>query len=103
MRILPTYRHWSGWLLFPFRAYLVIAPFCLYACSFAPEAHKTKGAFAGAAVVVLLGYWLCTLIFIFAAAILFATRRRELAAENLWFAGIAFLIALFIAPMAAVS
>jgi hypothetical protein len=51
----------------------------------------------------LLGYWLCTLVFILAAAILFAARRRELVAENLLFAGIAFLIALFIAPMAAVS
>jgi hypothetical protein len=103
MQILPTYRHWSGWLLFPFRAYLLIAPVCLYLCSFAPEAHKTKGAFAGAVAVVLFGFMICTLVFILAAVVLFLIRRRELVAENLLFAGIAFLIALFIAPMAAVS
>jgi hypothetical protein len=103
MQIVPTYKHWSDWVLFPFRAYLVIAPVCLYVCSFAPEAHKTKGAFAGAATVVLLGYGLCFLVFILAAAILFFIRRRELVAENLLLAGITLLISLFIAPMAAVS
>jgi hypothetical protein len=81
---------------------MFIAPVCFFACSFAPAA-RNRGALAGAAAVVLLGYWLCTLVFILAAAILFAARRRELVAENLLFAGIAFLIALFIAPMAAVS
>ena len=103
MRLLPTNRHWSGWLLFPFRAYLIIAPVCLYLCSFAPETHKAKGAFAGAAAVVLFGCGICFLVFLLAAVILFLTHRRELIAETVLFAAIAFGISLLIAPLAAVS
>ena len=90
-------------MLFPFRAYLAVAPVCLFVWKFVTEGHRTKGAFAEAATPVLFGYMLCTVVFILAAAILFFTHRRELVVENLLFAGIAFLIFLFIAPMTAVS
>jgi hypothetical protein len=103
MRILPRYSHWSGWLLFPFRAYLVVAPVCLFFWKVATEGHRTKGALAEAVGPVLIGYWLCILVFILAAVVLFLTRHRELVAENLLCAGIAMLIAFSIAPMAAVS
>jgi hypothetical protein len=103
MHILPKDRHWSGWALFPFRAYLVVAPACLFIWNFATEGHRTKGALAEAAAPVLFGYMICSMVFILAAVILFFTHRRELVAENLLFAGVAFIIALFIAPMCAVS
>ena len=103
MRIFPTDKHWSGWLLFPFRAYLIVAPACLFVWKFATEGHRPKGGLAEATMPVLFGFMLCDVVFVLAAVILFFTNRRELVAENLLFAGITFLIAFFIAPMAAVS
>jgi hypothetical protein len=103
MRILPKDRHWSGWALFPFRAYLCIAPVCLFVWKFATEGHRPKGALAEAVTPVFLGCLICILVFVLAAAILFFTNRRKLVAENLMYAGIAMLIGFLIAPMAAAS
>lgn len=89
-------------MLFPFRAYLVVAPICLFVWKFATEGRRTGGALAEAAGPVLLGYMICTAVFMLAALIFFLTGRREFVRENLLFAGIAFFIATVIAPMAAV-
>ena len=90
-------------MLFPFRAYIIVAPICLFVWKFATDGHHTKGALAEAAAPVLFGFMICDLAFILAAVILYFTHRRELVAENLLFAGVTFLIAVMIAPMAAVS
>ena len=103
MRILPTDRKWSSLVLLPFKAYMVVAPFCLFFLKLATDGHRTKYGLADAAAIVLLGYLLCSVVFVLVAVILFFTHRREYVAENILLAGVALLIALLFSSLCAVS
>jgi|SRR5664279_147451 hypothetical protein len=104
MRVLPANRQaWIGLLLFPFKVYLPLGVVCLLAWKAATAGHRIHGALAEATGAVTCGYVLCVLIFVVTAAVRFATHRRELVAETLILAGIAFIIALLLLPWCATS
>lgn len=104
MRVFPTNREqWFGLLLFPFKAYLPVAIICLLIWKVATEGHRVRGGLAAAAGPVMFGYMICAVVFLALAAIRFFTHRRELVAETLLLAGVAFIIALLLAPWCAVS
>jgi len=90
-------------MLFPFKAFMVVAPFCLFFLRLATDGHSTKYGRADAAAVVMYGYLICSLVFALAAVILFFTHRRELVAENILLAGVAMLIGLLFSSLCAVS
>lgn len=90
-------------LLFPFKAYLFLAPAALWMWREASSEHYVRGALAEAVGRILLGCLLCFVVFLFGAAIRFFTKRRELVAENLIWAGVAFIIMYFLAPFAATA
>jgi hypothetical protein len=104
MRVLPDNRKaWMGMLLLPFTAYLPLGILSLIVWSAATGGHSVRGGFAEAAARVCCGYILCVFVFVLTAGIRFATHRRELVAEALILAGIAFIIALLLTPFCATS
>src|SRR5579862_882728 len=94
MRVFPVNRgEWFGLVVFAFKAYLPLGILCFLIWKVFTEGHRVRGGLAEAATPVGVGYLICTVIFLLAAVLLFVTRRRELVAETLLFAGIAFIIA----------
>ena len=94
---------WPEVMLFPFRIYMLLAPIGLFVWHELVLGNRVQVAFADATQRIVLGYMLCVTAFMLAAAACFASRRRELVAENLVLAGIAFLIMYFILPWCAGS
>jgi len=89
MRVFPANRdEWLGLVLFPFKAYLPIGVILVFFFG----TGAVRSGFATAAGVVMLGYVLCSFVFALAAVIRFFTHKRELVAETLLWAGVAFLI-----------
>jgi len=62
-------------LLFPFKAYLFLAPISFTAWELITSGHRIRGGRAEAMGMVGLGYFLCFAVFIF-AAICFAFARK---------------------------
>jgi hypothetical protein len=81
---------------------MLIAPVGLFLWREATWNQHVRGALAEATLPIVLGYLICFAVFVFAAAISFFA-RRERVAENLMFAGIAFIIFYLLAPMSATA
>jgi hypothetical protein len=98
MNIFPVTKaeRW-GLLLFPFKAYTLLAPIGLFLWHETTVGNHLRGASAEATGRVVLGYMVCVGIFLLAAAIRFMTGRRALVAESLLLAGVTFTIASFLA------
>lgn len=103
MHVIPhTRQEWFRFLLFPFRAFVVVAPICLFIWLAVTEGHRGRGARTEAAFPVALGLILCIGVFLVAALIQLVTRRRDAALLSFGFAGAAFLILYFyVLPMSA--
>jgi hypothetical protein len=93
MRIFPrTGQEWLSFLLFPFRAYVVVAPMCLLVWLSVTQGDLIRGGRAEAALPVALGLMICLAVFVLAALIQFIARRRDAALASFWFALAAFLL-----------
>jgi cbb3-type cytochrome oxidase subunit 1 len=102
MHIIPhTRQEWGRFILFPFRAFVVVAPICLLIWLGATEGHRIRGARAEAAFPVALGLILCVHVFLVAALIQLMARRREAAFLSFAFGFAAFLVMYLLLPMCA--
>jgi hypothetical protein len=93
MRVIPhTRQEWFRSILFPFRAYVVVAPICLLIWLAVTEGHRIRGARAEAAFPVALGLMLCVAVLLVTALIQLIARSRDAALASFGFAIVAFLI-----------
>jgi hypothetical protein len=92
MRMLPRTKHeWFGFILFPFKAYVVIAFVIARLCS--------RALWADAVIVsLLLGYVLSFIVLFLAALVLFICGRRDAALADIAFAGLALVFGWSLLP-----
>jgi hypothetical protein len=79
MNICPTNSP-ERWLLliFPFRAYVFLAPICFAVWEMGTTDHRFRGAWADAVGIIVLGYEICFLVFAVAALLFLILRKSDL-------------------------
>ena len=104
MRFTPDTRQgWFRFLLFPFKAYVIIAPISLMLCRGSTEGRRFRGATAEAAFPIALGLTLCVIVFVIAAIIQLIARRPRVALDSFVFAVATSLLLLEVLPMCATA
>lgn len=102
MRALPSNRReWLAFLLFPFKAYVVIAPIFFFVWDAATAGHRMRGVRAHVAAGIGSGYLICLLVFAITALIQVIARRRDAALTSFLFAVAIVVILYFWLPMCA--
>ena len=103
MHLIPhTRQEWLRLLVFPFRAFVLVAPAGLFIWLSATEGHRIRGARGEAALPVALGLMICVGVLLVAALVEFIARRRDAALVNVGFATAAFLVSVaWVLPMCA--
>jgi O-antigen/teichoic acid export membrane protein len=96
-----TKQEWLSHLLFPFRAYVVIVP--IWAVIQRYETFYVREEQMRAAGLILAGYAICVLVFIFAAVIQFIAHQRRSAWTSIAFAVGSFITLYFMLPMFALA
>jgi hypothetical protein len=109
MNVIPhTRQEWLRFLLFPFKAFVVVSPVVLLVW-FAALEHRglavnvVIGAQAEAAFPVALGLIGCVAVFLVVGLIQLVLRRRNAALMSFGFAVAAFLVLSWVLPMCAVA
>jgi len=102
MNFFPTSRR-DRWLLllFPFKAYVFVAPIWFYIWNELTTALRIRGAYEAAAAAIAFGYIGCLLTFLFAGPILFWIGWRKNAFTCPIYALATFMILLKWLPMCA--
>jgi len=91
MRVLPRNKQeWIDLILFPFKAYVVVAYVWLQICARLQGPRHYGGTEAEA--IVALGFFPCSLVLLMAAAIMAVVGPRGAAIPNAIFGGVAFVI-----------
>jgi hypothetical protein len=93
MHVLPSSKQaWSDLLLFPFKAYMLMAPIGLVLWQEVTIKHWIGSPLADALERIVSGYAVCGIVFLIAAVIRIATRHRERLGEDLFLAAVAFAV-----------
>jgi hypothetical protein len=92
MSVAPQSKALGGLILFPFKVYMFLGPISLIIFRGATADMRFRGVLAEATGRVVLGCAVCVIVFVLAAAACFVSGRRCVVAENLIFAGVAFIV-----------
>ena len=90
-------------LLFPFKAYVFLAPAFFAVWNHATYGNRFRTDYSAAAGVIALGYFGCVLAFACACIILFLIKWQKDAFTAVFFAFLSFIISLLYLPMSAQS
>ncbi len=100
MRVLPTCgREWLSLVLFPFKAYTVLAVIIVFIWDAALPRHSQATIVADAGFLVIFGYWLSAVVLFVGGLIQAFAGPKGSGVVALLFAGAALIIAFWLAPM----
>jgi hypothetical protein len=100
MRIFPaSYEAWTDFLLFPFKAYTVVAIFLFLISQSLPRPSRLGGTYAEA--YIMMGYLLCFLVLLIAAVAQLLSGSHKKAISSIAFALAALIIFWVCAPLLA--
>src|SRR5687768_2908533 len=104
MNVIPhTRQDWLRFLLFPFKAFVVVSPVVLLVWFAASEEHRGRVARSEAAFPVALGLIGCVAVFLVVGLIQLVVRKRKAALTSFGFAVAAFLLLYtWVLPMCAI-
>jgi hypothetical protein len=90
-----------GLALFPFKAYLVLAPVCLWVWRMSVGNRYVRGGLSEATIAILPGYFLCMLVFFAVALVQFVQQEYKKSFNNILIAAAAVLVLLVLLPLSA--
>ncbi len=100
MRVVPSCsREWLRLVVFPFKAYTLLALIIVLTWGLALPQHSQATAVADAGVLVVLGYLLSAVVLFLGGLVQAFVGPRGAGVVTLLFAGAALIIAFWLAPM----
>ncbi len=100
MRVLPSSgREWLSFVLFPFKAYTVLAVIIVFIWGSALSRHSQATAVMDAGLLVILGYLISAVVLFVGGLVQAFAGPKGSGLVTLLFAGVALIIAFWLAPM----
>jgi len=100
MRFVPTSSsEWLSFVLFPFKAYTVLAVIIVFMWGSALPRHSQATVVADAGLLVVFGYFLSAIVLFVGGLVQSFAGKKGLGLITLLFAGAALVIAFWLAPM----
>ena len=98
MHVLPkSKQQWFNFVLFPFKAYIIIAP--LYVWHVVSQEAVVRYSQAGVMSYILAAYAICIPFFVLASIIQFVARWRRLALTSFAFAAVTIMVFAILLPV----